>query len=541
MKLNVLAAAILFFLITNVSAQRYIEHQIVVQFHPEVDADRFIENIQQQRNFSTLIGQHHSISKPLNAYRLEVNTQPGVHHDLLQTLQSHPKVMAAGFDFQLEVRSRTPNDQLFSQQWDMEAINVEEVWECTTGGVTALGDTIVVAQLEGVDIFHEDLQENIWINHAEIPDDGNDNDQNGYTDDYYGWNVTRLSDNHLEIPHGTQVSGIIGARGDNDVGISGVNWNVKIMIVSTDNLLFSEIIDAYGYVLEMRKRYNETNGAEGAYVVATNASFGLPGQIEDDPLFPTWCSMYDLLGQEGVLSAGATSNDVIDIDINGDMPTSCPSDYLIAVTNVDQTNQLVGGYSAENIDIGAPGQELPATIPDDGYSSSFQGTSSATPHVSGGIALLYSVPCLKWAEFARNEPAEAALAMKSFLLDGAAPLESLAGMTTSGGLLDLKASMDLIQDFCGSQIGKLDILSITPNPAHQNIFVKYQTRDNTPYTLRIFNAIGQLIYREEVLPPKFELKEVEIDVSGFGAGVYFVSIENNADIVSDSFVVYHWP
>ena len=97
------------------------------------------------------------------------------------------------------------------------------------------------------------------------------------------------------------------------------------MIVS-NNLQFDQIIEAYEYILKMRQLYNETDGEKGAFIVATNASFGAEGGPDSNPFFPVWCDLYDDLGEVGVLSSGATSNATVDIDDIGDMPTSCPSD-----------------------------------------------------------------------------------------------------------------------------------------------------------------------------------------------------------------------
>lgn len=173
--------------------------------------------------------------------------------------------------------------------------------------------------------------DNIWYNRRETPNNGIDDDNNGYVDDYRGYDV-RFGGNaagNLGF-HGTAVNGIIGARGNNDIGI-GVNWNVKLMNfsnVATD----AEIVTAYEYAAKMRRRYNQTNGREGAFVVATNASFGKDfEQAVDHPL---WCAAYDSLGVVGVLSAAATINKNVDVDAQGDMPSTCSSEYLLVVTNV---------------------------------------------------------------------------------------------------------------------------------------------------------------------------------------------------------------
>ena len=144
-------------------------------------------------------------------------------------------------------------------------------------------------------------------------------------------------------------------------------------------------------------RYDETEGAEGAYVVATNASWGLTGgQPADSPI---WCDLYDVLGANGILNMGATANQNLDIDVVGDLPTACPSDFLISVTNLNDNDQKVtaAGFGSSTIDIGAYGEGAFTTTIGGGYGT-FAGTSAATPAVSGAVGLLYSAPCAAFGE-----------------------------------------------------------------------------------------------------------------------------------------------
>ena len=113
-----------------------------------------------------------------------------------------------------------PDDPNLASQWGLFTIGTEKVWELTKGGVSALGDTIVVAILDtGFDINHEDLKGNIWINKGEKPGDKLDNDQNGYIDDVSGWNFIHQNATHIADNHGSSVAGIIGAKGNNGKGI----------------------------------------------------------------------------------------------------------------------------------------------------------------------------------------------------------------------------------------------------------------------------------------------------------------------------------
>jgi len=524
----------LFLFVTTVFSQNIVDGELIVRLENDVNAVSFFEELAQNRDNTTPISSYNTFSDMLCLTVVKFDHERTNTDELINTIAAYPGVALVGPNIQFEERDKEPNDEFYPQQWDMDLINAPEVWECTTGGTTALGDTIVVANLEACDLEHEDLAENIWVNRNEIRYDNIDNDNNGYVDDYFGYNVEFDSDNHdLNNLHGTQTAGIIGAIGDNGVGVAGVNWNVKIMVVS-NNLQFDQIIASYEYVLAQRTLYNETNGQRGAFVVSTNASFGAPGFPDSNVFFPIWCDLYDSLGVQGVLSAGATDNSIINIDEKGDMPTSCPSDYLIAVTEIDEANTLQAGYSETMVDLGAPGGY--STIPNDSYST-FTGTSSATPHVAGAIALLYSLPCEDFAQLALDNPGQAALNMKRYILDGAAPLAALEERTVSGGMLDLKASMDEMQGGCGSPTGILDFLNIYPSPVRDELTVDYRTPDNTKYDIRVYDAIGRLVHYRTVEPVKFEAKQIKIPVNNWSSGIYMISIENNANIVSSKFVV----
>src|SRR5512135_1412072 len=198
-----------------------------------------------------------------------------------------------------------PSDPLFDQQWALNNtgqsggtpdadVDAPEAWDIETGGLTVFGDTIVVAIVDGgCDLNHEDLT--YWYNRTEIPGNGIDDDDNGYIDDYRGWNAYNNNGNVPSDFHGTHVSGIAAAHGNNGLGVSGINWNAQVMPVAASSGTEAVVVAGYAYVLEMRARYNESNGVEGAFFVATNSSFGVDyGQPED---YPIWCAMYDSMGE----------------------------------------------------------------------------------------------------------------------------------------------------------------------------------------------------------------------------------------------------
>ncbi len=125
----------------------------------------------------------------------------------------------------------------------------------------------------------------------------------------------------------------------------------------------------------MRNMYNTSNGTQGAFVVATNASWGID---QGNPAnYPVWCAYYDDLGSVGILNCGATANAQFDIDVVGDMPTGCSSDYMVSVTATNnQDVRTFSAFGATTIDLGAPGENVFMTAAGNSYGAS-SGTSFA--------------------------------------------------------------------------------------------------------------------------------------------------------------------
>jgi len=533
------------------SGLEYVPNEFIIQLEEGTDANLFFNKVKKQLGESGIIFHNpHHFSKVLNLYLLKTKTEIEDVNMLLQSLYNYPEIIIAGQNFKAQQRAKTPDDPMYTSQWGMEVIKAPEVWEITTGGVTALGDTIVVAMIESGDWRHDDLVDNVWINRNEINNDGIDNDGNGYIDDFYGWNVVDSSDIiGVDVQgHGALVGGIIGATGDNGIGVSGVNWNVKIMWVQ-NNLFVDKIIESYEYVYQTRKLWNETNGEKGAFVVASNGSFGIEGDsptfpnglsVEANPLFGLWCEMHQKLGEEGILGIGSTANKEFNVDDIGDIPSICPSDYLIAVGESNQQDNISSGFGKLNVDLTAPGRGTPSTTANNGYST-IDGTSAATPHVAGGIALLYSVPCDKLAQAAREEPSLTALSMKNFILNGVDKLSDHTEKTVSGGRLNLEKSMNQIQDFCGSGLDILSIDMLFPNPINKNndiLNVSFTPNQYGPYQIEVFNSIGQRVgefefIAEDFLPSFFQIKNLR----EYKSGVYFLRISNNLDFITTKFVI----
>ena len=388
---------------------------------------------------------------------------------MLRTLNGLPFVEAAQLNHYVEERA-TPNDPQFGSQWHHiddsdNDIDSDLAWDITTGGTTANGDRIVVAVLEGggSNYNHVDLIDNHWVNSAEVPGNGIDDDGNGFVDDYNGWNSGSNNDAIAAGGHGTSVSGMIGATGNNGNGGAGVNWDVEIMQVDMGSgLTESNVIAAYNYPYTMRDLYNTSGGTQGAFVVATNASWGIDGANPAN--YPVWCAYYDDLGSVGILNCGATANNNVNIDVVGDMPTGCGSDYMVAVTATNSSDvRTFSGYGATTIDLGAPGENVFLPSGSTGYGGT-SGTSFASPCVAGGIALVYSAPCADLASNALLTPQATADAVRSYILNGVDQVANLAGETVTGGRLNVRNALDLAIEDCNPDIGCTDPTACNYSP-----------------------------------------------------------------------------
>jgi serine protease len=434
-------------------SQQWVPHQVLVQLKHGSDVEEFISSF--SRTSSMYLTKVEKVSPTWNIWLLTVN---GDEQKALDQLYRLEDVQLAQLNHYLKERSVTPNDSSFFLQWNMRNtgqsgglpggdVKATQAWDYNTGGITALGDTIVVAVVDaGMDITHDDIH--FWKNYAEVPNNGIDDDANGYIDDYNGWNANDSTDNIPLFYHGTHIAGIIGARGNNTIGVAGINWNVQIMAVGAVSYTDAEVMRSYAYVYQARKTYNESGGLAGAFVVATNSSFGV--DFANPANYPMWCALYDSMGHIGILSAGATTNSNLDVDASYDMPTSCSSDYLITVTNTTRTDvkNPNSGYGATMVDIGAPGTGVYSTINANGYGTA-TGTSMSSPHIAGAVALMIAAGCDSFMYAYRAHPDSVALRLKEILLATTDTLPSLLGVTVSGGRLNIyKAIKRMLNEFC---------------------------------------------------------------------------------------------
>lgn len=432
----------------------------------------------------------------------------------------------------------TPNDPEYASARDnLLRTGFEQAWRLTTGGQTSDGQRIVVAILDaGFDISHPDLRNNLWRNAGEVPGDGLDNDNNGYVDDLHGWDMTMDQNSYPVSTHGTQVTGILGAQGNNRQGLAGTNWNLEMMLFSIGSV--ANVIEAYGYVLEQRQRYNQSGGREGAFVVATNASFGIEGETCAD--FPGWGVLYDELGQAGILTAASTANRSWDVDQVGDMPTDCPSDYIIGVTNLGTTDQLhtSAAFGRQSVDMAAPGEGSFTTLPNERYGS-FSSTSAAAPFVTGAIALLYATPCAAFLEQVRTQPAAAALKIRDVLLESTSPNPSLAFRTATGGTLNVAEAQRLLTDACtADSAGNFKITQLYPNPAVRQLTLETNAVVfSAEAQVELYDACGRLLRQETPFRLGGTPVKLRVEVEGLPPGWYFLRLTERTRVAEAKFLI----
>jgi len=442
------------------------------------------------------------------------------------------------------VKRALPNDPLINRQLHLSQISVDKVWNYSSKAVSKAGDTLVVVVIDdGYDTSHPDLKANLFINHQEIPWNGIDDDGNSYIDDYQGWNSgdqNPLVFNEVSVydGHGTSVAGVVGAVGNNNIGISGVAWTVKVLPINCwpKNMTDVELglIRGMVYAYRMKQLYIMSGGKRGANIVALNQSLGMDnGYPEDAPL---WCQMFDSLGSVGILNAAATTNRNIKIENFGDLPTMCPSKHLIMVSASNRDDQhYMSGYSTEYVDIAAPGVQIYTTQPmefnqDDPYVAE-TGTSFSSPQLAASISLMHSLACDSFLRLYQSDPQRAHELLITWLDSSVSKNSNLKQYTRTGGRLDVWQWFDEMRSWCKqidtSYVGLTSLekptFRVFPNPLEQQFLhiYMYGSKINEEFQLQIVDFSGRVLDFWEVKGSDIEQSSFERQVN-LKPGTYFL-------------------
>ena len=558
MKRIFISLLLLIFISLNASAQKHVAGEVLVRLTEKSSVSDFLSEFNKSEKSLGELTLKKAVIPEWDLYLFAFDTQKYDASSATELLEEQKNVRFAGLNLIAEERGTIPDDSRYEEQWNLDKIEIEKVWDITTGGTTVEGKEIVAMILDGgFDIDHVDLVDNIWINSEEIAANGIDDDNNSFVDDINGYNFRQdTSVFSIGTGHGTKVAGILGAKGNNARGMSGTNWDVKMMMCQAGSA--AEIYASNYYSYRARKLYNETNGAEGAFVVTSNASLGFNGDC--DVVHPIWNDLLDSTGMVGILNVGATVNSNTNIDLAGDTPTSCSSDYIVSVTNTDISDQKVSsaGYGLTTIDIGAPAGNSNSTptftlAPDNGYTSSFGGCSGASPHVAGVIALLYSLPCNLIDEMADTDPAGLALLMKRSIIEGAESNASLDGITVSGGRLNAYRSMLWWQSYCANPtaeridvdayinnfVEKTALTKAYPNPADDFATFEYSIDGYGDFDIKVYDILGRLIYKNSDTAEAFKKQAFTINTRDWAEGMYIVTIPNGKEPANIPLLIIH--
>ncbi len=387
LRFTLLGLALLVFLASDVgtleSAERpggqtpaYVPGEVLVKFKPQAEA---------RHHASARADVAGELRRTFRSKAEHWRLGPGVTVEhALQRLHANPQVEYAEPNYVLTA-SVVPNDARFNEMWALRNtgqtggtpgadIDATLAWDVSVGS-----PNVIVGDIDtGCDYNHPDLAANIWTNPGEIPGNGIDDDGNGFVDDVHGYDFyNRDGDPFDDNGHGTHTAGTIGAVGDNGIGVVGVNWNVKIMCI--------KFLNSGGS--------GSTDGAIQAIDYATQMGVDLTSNSWGGGGFSQ--ALYDAIAAAGtheMAFVAAAGNNGRDTDTFPNYPSAFDLANIVAVAATDDNDRLASfsNYGATTVDLAAPGVSILSTLPGASYGG-LSGTSMATPHVAGVLALMRAV------------------------------------------------------------------------------------------------------------------------------------------------------
>lgn len=386
--------------------------------------------------------------------------------EALNLLKGNPNVEVAEYNY-LRYAAVIPNDPRFDELWGMHNtgqtggtpdadIDAPEAWDIATGN----SEVIIGVIDTGVEYTHEDLAANIWTNPGEIPNNGVDDDGNGYVDDIHGVNtITGTGDPMDDHYHGTHCSGTIAGVGNNGIGVVGVCWTAKIIGIKFLNSggsgTTADAIESVNYAIWLKN--NGTN------IRVLSNSWGGGGYDQ------TLHDAIDAAGNVGILFTAAAGNYSSNNDASPFYPATYDCDNILAVASTDHNDNMssFSNYGATTVDMGAPGSSILSTYTGNSYGT-LSGTSMATPHVSGAAGLLLSVN----DQLTVQE-------LKDYLMNYGDSIPALSGMCISGKRLNAYGSVSQVSP-------PAPTFRLSATPTSQTI----NQGDSASYTINIESVLG---------------------------------------------------
>ena len=388
-------------------------------------------------------------------------------------------------------------------------ISMYDAWDIEQGN-----PNIIVATLDsGLFVNHQEFNGRIWANPTETFD-GTDSDGNGLVDDVNGWSYFDDTNNISDVNgHGTNVTGIIGANGNNGIGYAGIDWNCKLMTLKvlddSGSGFYSWWSDAIHYAVD-----------HGANVINMSLTGSNPSSVLENAM------NYAFNNNVVVIVATGNSNGAIGY------PAAYPTAIAIGATDTqdNRANPFAWGggsnYGPE-IDLVAPGNRIYGLNPDDdtNFSWYWSGTSQATPHVTGVASLLL-------AQNQNLTPNE----IKTILQDTAddqvgLATEDIAGFDNYYGHGRLNAHQALLQGTANTNDLENKLFSVYPNPVTNDILHINNLNTIENYKISIFNALGELVYSNTI-----NNTNSSININKLTSGVYFVNLNNKTNNYTQKFI-----
>lgn len=366
-------------LVTTDSLPEYVEGEILIKYKEgvssqTVQASLHSLGIQTVKKYDRLglekcsVGENQTVEDAINALADNTNLEYAEPNYIVRILDTDPNDSSYGSQWALNNTGQTGG----TADADIDA---PQAWDISTGS-----QTVVVGVIDtGIDDGHPDLAANMWRNPGESgngkENNGVDDDGNGFVDDYRGWDFANEDNNPFDDnEHGTHVAGIIGAVGNNNRGVSGINWSVSLVglkfLTANGSGSTADAIEAILYAVDMGIPILNNSWGGGGFSQALSDAISASNQA-------------------GILFVAAAGNESNNNDSRASYPTNYDFPNVVSVASSDSRDQLssFSNYGQTTVDLAAPGSSILSTTPGNNYKT-FSGTSMASPYVAGVAALV---------------------------------------------------------------------------------------------------------------------------------------------------------